>query len=70
MLDRTIDLFHELNPSFVLTHALEGPEHAIQPTFLRYVWEPAGYRIEVANAGARQILAPDWQTVTWTETGH
>ena len=25
MFDRTIDLFHELKPSFVLTHALEGP---------------------------------------------
>ncbi len=46
-----------------------GPhKHAIQQTFFLYVWEPAGNRIEIANAGARLILAPDWQTVTWTET--
>jgi catechol 2,3-dioxygenase len=46
-----------------------GPhKHAIQQTFFIYVWEPAGNRIELANAGARLILAPDWQTVTWTET--
>ena len=25
-------------------------------------------RVEVANAGARLILAPDWETVTWTES--
>jgi catechol 2,3-dioxygenase len=46
-----------------------GPhKHAIQQTFFLYVYEPAGNRIEVANAGARLILAPDWETVTWTET--
>lgn len=46
-----------------------GPhKHAIQQTFFLYVYEPAGNRVEVANAGARLILAPDWQTVTWTET--
>lgn len=45
-----------------------GPhKHAIQQTFFLYVYEPAGNRIEVANAGARLILAPDWQKVTWTE---
>src|SRR5258705_7188552 len=45
-----------------------GPhKHAIQQTFFLYVYEPAGNRVEVANAGARLILAPDWQTVTWTE---
>jgi catechol 2,3-dioxygenase len=45
-----------------------GPhKHAIQQTFFLYVFEPAGNRVEVANAGARLILAPDWQTVTWTE---
>jgi catechol 2,3-dioxygenase len=31
------------------------------------VWEPAGNRVEVANAGARLILDPDWATITWTE---
>ncbi len=45
-----------------------GPhKHAIQQTFFLYMWEPAGNRVELANAGARLILAPDWQTVTWTE---
>ena len=50
-----------------LTGALEdvsgggvvGPHEgfdAIQDTFFLYVWEPAGNRVEVANAGARLIL--------------
>lgn len=57
------DIFLE-NNVFIET----GPhKHAIQQTFFLYVWEPAGNRIEVANAGARLILAPDWQPVTWTE---
>jgi catechol 2,3-dioxygenase len=46
-----------------------GPhKHAVQQTFFLYVYEPAGNRIEVDNAGARLILDPDWQTVTWTES--
>ena len=50
-------------------HIETGPhKHAIQGTFFLYVWEPAGNRVELANAGARLILAPDWETVTWTET--
>jgi catechol 2,3-dioxygenase len=50
-------------------HIETGPhKHAVQQTFFLYVYEPAGNRIEVANAGARLILAPDWQPVTWTET--
>ena len=28
---------------------------------------PGGNRVEVANAGARLILAPDWKPITWTE---
>ena len=45
-----------------------GPhKHAIQGTFFLYVWEPAGNRVELANSGARLILAPDWQPVVWTE---
>lgn len=40
--------------------------HAIQQTFFLYVLEPGGNRIELCNAGARLILAPDWQTVEWT----
>lgn len=50
-------------------HIETGPhKHAIQGTFFLYVWEPAGNRIELANTGARLILQPDWETVTWTET--
>jgi catechol 2,3-dioxygenase len=45
-----------------------GPhKHAVQQTFFLYVYEPGGNRIEVANAGARLILAPDWQPIVWTE---
>ncbi len=50
-------------------HIETGPhKHAIQGTFFLYVWEPAGNRVELANAGARLILAPDWEPVCWTET--
>lgn len=50
-------------------HIETGPhKHAIQGTFFLYAWEPAGNRLELANAGARLILQPDWETVTWTET--
>jgi catechol 2,3-dioxygenase len=46
-----------------------GPhKHAIQQTFFLYVYEPGGNRVEVANAGARLVLAPDLQPVVWTET--
>ncbi len=49
-------------------HIETGPhKHGIQGTFFLYVWEPAGNRVELANAGARLILQPDWETVTWTE---
>ncbi len=49
-------------------HIETGPhKHAIQGTFFLYVWEPAGNRVELANAGARLILAPDWAPVIWTE---
>ncbi|WP_071673112.1 VOC family protein [Nioella nitratireducens] len=49
-------------------HIETGPhKHAIQGTFFLYVWEPAGNRVELANAGARLILAPDWTPIKWTE---
>jgi catechol 2,3-dioxygenase len=58
------DVFLE-NGVFIET----GPhKHAIQQTFFLYAYEPAGNRIEVDNAGARLILDPDWQMVTWTES--
>ncbi|MGW0460747.1 VOC family protein [Streptomyces tendae] len=45
-----------------------GPhKHAIQQTFFLYVYEPGGNRIELCNAGARLVLAPDWKTIDWTE---
>ncbi len=60
---RAADVFLE-NGVFIET----GPhKHAIQGTFFLYVYEPAGNRIEIANAGARLILDPDWQTIVWTE---
>ena len=49
-------------------HIETGPhKHAVQQTFFLYVWEPGGNRIELCNAGARLLLAPDWPVVTWTQ---
>ncbi|MBT9385793.1 VOC family protein [Pseudooceanicola sp. CBS1P-1] len=60
---RAADIFLENG-----VHIETGPhKHAIQNTFFLYVWEPAGNRVELANAGARLILDPDWETVVWTE---
>ena len=60
---RAADVFLE-NGVFIET----GPhKHAIQQTFFLYVYEPGGNRVEVANAGARLVLAPDWKPITWTE---
>ncbi len=45
-----------------------GPhKHAIQQTFFLYAYEPAGTRVELCNAGARLLLAPDAPLITWTE---
>ncbi len=45
-----------------------GPhKHAIQQTFFLYVYEPGGNRFEIATAGARLVLAPDWKPVVWSE---
>jgi catechol 2,3-dioxygenase len=61
---RAADIFLENG-----VHIETGPhKHAIQGTFFLYVWEPAGNRVELANSGARLILAPDWEPVVWTET--
>lgn len=61
---RAADIFLENG-----VHIETGPhKHAVQGTFFLYVYEPAGNRVEVANAGARLILAPDWEPVCWTET--
>jgi len=59
---RAADVFLEAG-----THIETGPhKHAIQQTFFLYVWEPGGNRIELCNAGARVVLAPDWRTISWT----
>lgn len=59
---RAADVFLEAG-----IHIETGPhKHAIQQTFFLYVWEPGGNRIELCNAGARLLLAPDHQVVTWT----
>jgi catechol 2,3-dioxygenase len=60
---RAADIFLEHG-----VHIETGPhKHAVQQTFFLYVYEPGGNRVEVANAGARLMLAPDWQPVVWTE---
>jgi len=60
---RAADIFLEHG-----VHIETGPhKHAVQQTFFIYVYEPGGNRVEVANAGARLVLAPDWQPVVWTE---
>ncbi len=60
---RAADIFLE-NGVFIET----GPhKHAVQQTFFLYVYEPGGNRVEVANAGARLILAPDCRPIIWSE---
>ena len=60
---RAADIFLEAGV-FIET----GPhKHAVQQTFFLYVYEPGGNRVEVANAGARLVLAPDWKPIRWTE---
>jgi len=60
---RAADIFLENG-----VHIETGPHrHAIQGSFFLYVWEPAGNRVELVNAGARLMLAPDWEPVVWTE---
>jgi catechol 2,3-dioxygenase len=60
---RAADVFLEAG-----IHIETGPhKHAIQQTFFLYVYEPGGNRIELCNPGARLMLAPDWEVVSWTE---
>jgi catechol 2,3-dioxygenase len=59
---RAADVFLEAG-----VHIETGPhKHAIQQTFFLYVYEPAGNRIELCNAGARLVQAPDWRPISWT----
>jgi catechol 2,3-dioxygenase len=49
-------------------HIETGPhKHAIQQTFFLYVFEPGGNRVELCNAGARLLLAPDWEPISWSQ---
>lgn len=60
---RAADVFLEAG-----IHIETGPhKHAIQQTFFLYVYEPGGNRIELCNAGARLVLAPDWKLISWSE---
>jgi 4-oxalomesaconate hydratase len=62
MLDRAIDLFHELNPRFVLTHALEDPYNVDHPEATRFAQEAriiaqaAGHKPEPERAYAAPPL--------------
>jgi catechol 2,3-dioxygenase len=59
---RAADVFLEAG-----VHIETGPhKHAIQQTFFLYVYEPAGNRIELCNAGARLVQAPDWRPISWS----
>jgi catechol 2,3-dioxygenase len=60
---RAADVFLEAG-----IHIETGPhKHTIQQTFFLYVYEPGGNRIELCNAGARLVLAPDWELISWTQ---
>ena len=60
---RAADIFLE-NGIYIET----GPhKHAVQQTFFLYGYEPGGNRVEVCNAGARLILAPDWKPIIWNK---
>jgi 4-oxalomesaconate hydratase len=39
MLDRAIDIFHDMNPAFVLTHSLEDPYNVDHPEATRFAQE-------------------------------
>jgi 4-oxalomesaconate hydratase len=39
MFDRTVDIYRELNPTFVLTHALEDPYNFDHPTAAHFAQE-------------------------------
>lgn len=62
MLDRAIDLFHELNPRFVLTHALEDPYNVDHPEATRFAQEAriiaqaAGHKPDLERAYAAPPL--------------
>ncbi len=58
MLDRAVDVFRELNPSFVLTHSLEDPYNVDHPEATRFAQEAriiaqaAGHKPDPARAYA------------------
>ena len=62
MLERAIDIFHEMNPAFVLTHALEDPYNVDHPEATRFAQEAriiaqaAGHKPDPARAYAAPPL--------------
>lgn len=62
MLDRAIDIFHQANPSFVLTHSLEDPYNVDHPEAARFaqqariIAQAAGHKPDVARAYAAPPL--------------
>jgi hypothetical protein len=40
---------------------------SLKENFGQWLGQIRGNRVEVANAGARLILAPDWKPIVWTE---
>jgi 4-oxalomesaconate hydratase len=52
-LDRLIDIYRELNPSFVLTHSLEDPYNVDHPAAAAYAQEA---RIRVTSSGAPPVF--------------
>ena len=62
MLDRTIDILHEMKPAFVLTHALEDPynfDHPVAAHFAqeaRVIAQAAGHKPDAARVYAAPPL--------------
>lgn len=59
---RAADLFVENNVFIEFAPS----KHAINQTYFVYVYEPGGNRIEIC-AGGYQVLAPDFEPITWSE---
>ena len=60
---RAADIYNENNL------VIEGgpAKHTINQTMYLYTFEPGGNRIELCTGGYR-ITAPDFETISWTET--
>ena len=56
--DRMVDIYRELNPSFVLTHALEDPYNFDHPNAAHFARKPAWSRRQWATSPAPNTLIP------------